>query len=91
MNGEDLEEGMFVNTSIKATEIENAYELSRSVVFDTDKVFVVEDSALVQKTITPVYYNEKSVVIRGLKDGDQTLSKLPTAAYSGMKVKVISE
>jgi RND family efflux transporter MFP subunit len=91
VNGEGLEEGMFVETHIVATEMKDAYELSRSVIFDTDKVFVVEDSVLVQKTIEPVYYNEKTVVVKGLNDGEATLSKLPTAAYSGMKVTIYKD
>jgi RND family efflux transporter MFP subunit len=91
VNGEGLEEGMFVETHIVATDMKDAYELSRSVIFDTDKVFVVEDSVLVQKTIEPVYYNEKTVVVKGLNDGEATLSKLPTAAYSGMKVTIYKD
>jgi multidrug efflux pump subunit AcrA (membrane-fusion protein) len=88
LRGDGLEEGMFVKVNIMATEIENAYELSRSVIFDKNQVFMVEDSMLVQKTIEPVYYKEKSVVIRGLQNGEKTLSKLPTGAYSGMKVNI---
>ena len=91
LRGDGLEEGMFVKTNIMATEMENAYELSRSVIFDKNQVFVVEDSVLVQKTIEPVYYKEESVVIRGLADGEKTLSKLPTGAYPGMKVSIYNE
>jgi|TARA_R110002049_G_scaffold33555_7_gene110617 RND family efflux transporter MFP subunit len=91
LRGKGLEEGMFVKTNIMATEMDNAYELSRSVIFDKDQVFVVKDSILVQKTIEPIYYNDKTVVVRGLEDGEQTLSKLPTGAYPGMKVSIYSE
>ena len=34
VKGDGLEEGMYVKTNIMATEVENAYELSRSVIFD---------------------------------------------------------
>lgn len=88
LRGEGLEEGMFVKTNIMATEMDNVYELSRSVIFDNDQVFVVQDSLLVQRTIVPAYYNEKTVVVKGLKDGEKTLSKLPTGAYPGMKVSI---
>ena len=91
MKGDGLEEGMYVKTNIMATEVENAYELSRSVIFDKNQVFVVEDSILVQKTIEPLFYKEKSVVISGLKDGVHVLSKLPTGAYPGMKVTIYTE
>lgn len=91
VKGEGLEEGMYVKTNIMATEVENAFELSRSVVFDKNQVFVVEDSILVQKSIEPLFYKEKTVVIKGLKDGEKTLSKLPTGAYPGMKVNIFKE
>ncbi|AEL24633.1 efflux RND transporter periplasmic adaptor subunit [Cyclobacterium marinum] len=91
VKGDGLEEGMYVKTNIMATEVENAYELSRSVIFDKNQVFVVEDSILVQKTIEPLFYKEKSVVISGLKDGEHVLSKLPTGAYPGMKVTIYTE
>ena len=91
MKGDGLEEGMYVKTNIMAPEVENAYELSRSVIFDKNQVFVVEDSILVQKTIEPLFYKEKSVVISGLKDGEHVLSKLPTGAYPGMKVTIYTE
>lgn len=91
VTGKGLEEGMYVKTNIMATEVENAYELSRSVVFDKNQVFVVEDSILVQKTVEPLFYKEKSVVISGLTDGEKVLSKLPTGAYPGMKVSIYEE
>ncbi len=91
VKGDDLKEGMFLKTHIMATKMENAVELERSVLFDTDKVFVVEDSVLVQKQIEPLYYNDKTVVVRGLADGEEALAKLPTGAYSGMKVKIYQD
>ncbi len=91
VQGEGLKEGMFLKTNIMAIEIDDAVELDRSVLFDTDKIFVVKDSILVEKEIEPVYYNDKTVVVRGLDNGEEALAKLPTGAYSGMKVNIYQD
>lgn len=88
VKGDDLKEGMFLKTRIMATEMDNAVELERSVIFDNNRVFIVQDSVLVEKEIEPLYYNDKTVVVRGLANGDEALLKLPTGAYDGMKVKI---
>lgn len=86
--GKGLSEGMYLKTNILASEINHAVELNRSVIFDENQVYVVRDSILVQKTIEPLYYNENTVVVGGLENGEVTLTKLPSGAYAGMKVKV---
>lgn len=88
VSGKGLEEGMYMETDIHATELYDAYELDRSVLFDQNQVYIVQDTVLVQKTIEPLYFNDKTAVIRGLMDGEKVLSKLPPSAYPGMKVTI---
>lgn len=88
VSGKGLSEGMYLKTNFMASEINHAVELPRSVIFDENQVFVVRDSTLVQKTIEPLYYNENTVVVGGLENGEVTLTKLPAGAYAGMKVKI---
>jgi len=54
-------------------------------------VYVVKDSILDLVTVNPVYFNENTVVIKGLTDGTQLLSKTVPGAYAGMAVKVYEE
>ncbi|MCF8278726.1 MAG: efflux RND transporter periplasmic adaptor subunit [Flavobacteriales bacterium] len=88
--GSGLEEGMFLEASIAATEAENAFEIDRSVLFSNNQVYVVADSMLVQKTIDPVYFNERTVVVRGLSDNEQVLTKMPPGSFPGMKVSIFN-
>ena len=91
LSGEGLDEGIYATASVSATEADNAFEIDRSVLFNTDQVYVAKDSVLVQKTINPVYFNEKTVVVKGLADGDQVLSKMPPGSYPGMKISIYTE
>lgn len=91
VSGEGLSEGMFLEANIDATELENSFEIQRSVLFDEDQVYVAKDSILIQKTVQPIHFNEKTVIVRGLEDKAEVLSKMPPAAYPGMKISIYSE
>ena len=90
LSGEGLEEGMFLEASIAATEIENAIELPRSILMSDNQVYVTDGKTLQAQEIEPLYFSEKTVIVGGLKDGTQVLTKMPPSAYPGMEV-VISE
>ena len=89
--GTDLKEGMFLEAKVKANKIPNAFEMSRSALVDRNKVFVVEDSFLVLKPIINEYYNKNTVVISGLKEGAQVVTKVPPSAFEGLKVSIYKE
>ncbi|MCB0755079.1 MAG: HlyD family efflux transporter periplasmic adaptor subunit [Flavobacteriales bacterium] len=91
VSGAHLEEGMFLEATIKATEIEDAFAIDRSVLFEEDQVYIAKDTLLVQYQVEPLYLNEKTVVVRGLKDGDEVLTKMPPSAYPGMKISIYEE
>ncbi|NNE54538.1 MAG: efflux RND transporter periplasmic adaptor subunit [Flavobacteriales bacterium] len=91
VKGEGLEEGMFLEAHINATEIEDATRIDRSVLVEDSKVYVVSDSLLVEKTIEAVYFDEKTVVVKGLQDGEQVLKKMAPGFYPGMKVSIYQE
>ena len=91
LSGAGLEEGMFLEASIDAVELDNTFEITRSVIFDTDQVFLAKDSILVQQTVNPIHFNDKTVIVRGLEDGTQVLSKMPPGAYPGMKISIYTE
>jgi len=90
VSGKGLEEGMFLEASIAATEIENAIELPRSILMTDNQLYVTDGKTLQQQEVEPLYFTEKTVIVRGLKDGMQVLTKMPPSAYPGMEV-VISQ
>ncbi|MEZ4918541.1 MAG: efflux RND transporter periplasmic adaptor subunit [Saprospiraceae bacterium] len=91
VRGNELREGMYLEADLSARSESNAFELSRKLLVDNKKVFVVRDSTLELVTIDPVYFKDKTVVVRGLEDGVEVLSRSLPGAYEGMKVQVFEE
>lgn len=88
VSGEGLDEGMFLEASVAAKPADRAFEIERSVIFNENQVYVVQDSILVQKTIEPLHFNDRTVIVRGLEDKQLVLSKMAPGSFPGMKVKV---
>lgn len=84
----DLKNGMFMHTKIHASDVNNAIEISRSMLFDLDKVYLVEKDMLVSKTINIMHQSKNSAIVTGLNNGDVILSKIPPGAFAGMKVNI---
>jgi RND family efflux transporter MFP subunit len=83
----DLREGLYLEAEISAKEEANAIEIDRSLLFENDKIFVVKDSLLDVISVEPVYFSDKKVVIKGVKNGEVIISKPVPGAYAGMIVK----
>ena len=84
---EDVKEGMYLQVEIQGQTIKNAYAISRSLIQDQDKIFVVKDSVLAYKTVKPVYYLDEKTIIQGLDNGDIIMTSNLSSAYPGMLVK----
>ncbi|MEP0366716.1 MAG: HlyD family efflux transporter periplasmic adaptor subunit [Cyclobacteriaceae bacterium] len=91
VSGDTLKEGMYLEASVEAREEPSAIEISRSLISDNNEIMVVEDDQLKMKEVTPVYFADKTVVIKGLPDGTVMLSKPVMGAYEGMAVKIIKD
>ncbi|NER14835.1 HlyD family efflux transporter periplasmic adaptor subunit [Leptobacterium flavescens] len=91
VKGEDLKEGIYLEAHLNARNEENAISISRKLLVDESQVFVVKDSILDLIPVTPVYFSDKEVVVKGLPNGTRILSRTVPGAYAGMLVKVYSE
>jgi multidrug efflux pump subunit AcrA (membrane-fusion protein) len=88
VSGSGLTEGQFLEATITANSEANIVEISRSLLFNEDQVFVVKnDSILSSQQIQPVHFTDKTVMIRGLSNGTELLMKAIPGAYDGMIVK----
>lgn len=56
-----------------------------------DQLFTVRDSILEVIEVNPVYFSEKEVVVKGIPEGTQIVSKSVPGAYAGMLVKIYDE
>ena len=51
--------------------------------------YVAENNNLVGiRNVKPIYYDEGSVIISGLKDGEKIISSYIPGIYKGMKIKI---
>jgi multidrug efflux pump subunit AcrA (membrane-fusion protein) len=91
VTGEGLDEGMFLEAIVAAKPAESAFEIERSVIFNENQVFVVEDSVLVQKSIEPVHFKDRTAIVRGLTDNQLVLSKMAPGSFPGMKVMIVDQ
>lgn len=87
----DLREGTYLEADLDARNETNAIEISRKLMIENNKIFVVRDTVLDLIVVNPVYFSAENVVIKGVKDGTTILSKTLPGAYDGMKVKIFQE
>ena len=88
VNANDLLEGMYLEADLVARSETNAFKVDRKLLFDNNKLFAVKDASLYLVQINPVFFNDKTVIVKGLKDGTKIISKPLSGAFEGMKVKI---
>ena len=88
VKGKDLREGLYLEANLKGKEEKQVYEMDRKLLINNHVYVVKSDSILTEVPVTPVHFNEKTVLVQGLKDGSEVLTKMIPGAYDGMLVKV---
>ena len=84
----ELKEGQYLKTELEVRSVEDAVEIDRSLLLDSQEIFVIRDGALQLIEVTPIHFNENTVIVQGVLDGEQMLA-LPGAQIN-MPVKVIA-
>lgn len=83
-----LKEGMYMEANLHAKEETNAIEIDRGLLLEGDRIFVVRDTILDLIDVKPVYFTDKSVVLKEVPEGATIVSRPVVGAYAGMLVKV---
>ena len=91
VKGEGLKEGMYLEAALNAKNEPNAIKLSRKLLVNEAEIYIVRDSILDVLTIEPVFFSSKEMVVKGIPDGTQYLSRSIPGAYPGMQVKIFRE
>ena len=91
INSGDLKEGMYLEADLLVKSEKDAYEISRKVLVNNNSVYIVNDTILKLVPVTPIYFKDQSVIIKGLPDGSKILSKNVPGAYDGMLIKVFDK
>lgn len=87
VKADNLKEGMFLQAQLEAKDEPNAIKISRKLLVNNSEIFILKDSILDVIKVTPVYFSPNEVVIKGVPDDTQILSRPLPGAYSGMLVK----
>ncbi len=90
VRGKELKEGMYLEAVMNGNPKENAFEISRNLLIDETNLYIVIEEVLQLVSVDPVYFNKNTVIVRGLKDGDQLVNKPVPGAHDGMKVTVFN-
>jgi len=86
VEGQDIQEGMYLEAMLDAKEEPNALEIPRELLVERSKVYIVRDSVLDLVRVDPVYFSTETVVVKGLEDGTKMLAASVPGAYAGQLV-----
>ncbi|NRD23098.1 HlyD family efflux transporter periplasmic adaptor subunit [Winogradskyella litoriviva] len=84
---QDLKEGMYLEANVNAEKVENAIEIDRNLLLDSEEIYVVKDSLLDVISVKPAHFSSEKVVLKDVPDGTVILRKPVPGAYAGMHVK----
>jgi len=86
-----LREGMYLEANLDAKQETDAIEVDRNLLLEGDKIFVVRDTILDLIDVKPVYFSDKTVVLKDVPNGTVIMSKPLLGAYTGMAVKIYED
>ena len=91
VRGKDVREGMYLEANVPVKTATNAIEIDRKLLVNNTALYVVKNNQLDMVTVNPIHFNEKTVVVKGLKDGEILVRKPVAGAYVGLPVTIFSE
>ncbi len=91
VSGNGLKEGQYVEIALEAKTEENAFEVSRNLLIENSKLYIVKDSVLDLVNVNLIFENENTIVVKGLTNGTILLSKPVPGSHIGMLVKISTE
>jgi hypothetical protein len=71
--------------------IDNVIEIDRSLVLDSQEVFVVREGLLALVPVEVLHYTENTAIVRGVEDGEKVLTRALPGAFKAQPVKIIEE
>ncbi|WP_340154827.1 HlyD family efflux transporter periplasmic adaptor subunit [uncultured Winogradskyella sp.] len=85
----DLKEGMYLEANLNAEKIENAIEIDRNLLLDSQEIYVINDSLLDVISVKPAHFSNEKVILKEVPNGTIILRKPVPGAYVGMHVKSV--
>lgn len=82
-----LKEGMYLEANLNGKKEQDAIEVDRNLLLESNEIFVVRDSLLDVIPVKPVYFSDTKVVLKSIPNGTIIIKKPIPGAYPGMLVK----
>lgn len=80
--------GEYLKAIFPGHPIENAMEVPRNIVFNTNEVFIISDNRIHKKQINIIKVNEKSLIFNGLKQGEVIVMQPLINVLEGTQVEI---
>jgi RND family efflux transporter MFP subunit len=80
--------GEYLRASFPGHPVEGVMEVPRNVVFNTNEVFIVNDSRLHKRTIDIVKVNENTLLFKGLQEGEMLVMQPLINVQEGTRVEI---
>jgi RND family efflux transporter MFP subunit len=80
--------GEYLRVTFPGNPVDRVMEVPRNVVFNTNEVFIVNDTRLHKRTIDIVKVNEKTLLFKGLDEGEMLVMQPLINVQEGTKVEV---
>ncbi|MEM9830414.1 MAG: efflux RND transporter periplasmic adaptor subunit [Bacteroidota bacterium] len=84
VSGERLKEGLYLIGNVSSRTYERAVEVPKTALTRQNQVYVIEDSTVRLKDVTPLDYRETTVVVQGLAQNDQVITDPVTSPIQGI-------
>ncbi|MEM9647302.1 MAG: HlyD family efflux transporter periplasmic adaptor subunit [Bacteroidota bacterium] len=88
VSGDNLKEGQYLEANLEAKEEPDAIEVDRSLLLENNQIFVVRDTILDVIDVNPVYFTDRTVVLKNVPNEEVIVSRPVSGGYAGMEVKV---
>jgi membrane fusion protein (multidrug efflux system) len=86
-----LREGQYLTAEIEMETIDNVIEIDRSLVLDSQEIFVVREGLLALVPVEVIHYTENTAIVSGVANGEKVLSKTLPGAFKAQPVKIIED
>ena len=83
--------GAYLKATFPGQPINGVMEIPRNVFFNTNEVFVVNDTRLHKRTIDIVNVNKKTLLFKGLKEGEMLVMQPLINVQEGTRVEIYSQ
>lgn len=86
VSGSGLKDGMYLKGSLNGASLTSVAKLPKNIFLSPNSIFVVKDSTVTTKTITPVKRGSEYVLVRGLDANEKVITGSLAGLFEGQKV-----